>query len=520
MDLLRAFDRNIAKQELRALLLGISGARNGSRVPHSFETDDLLAYAKRRLRSRDPSVRKRKFDLLIATGAALGRHDRSAESLECFRRALRISETDQQLAWAHYTIGHDYHQRLGQWKEAVGELREVIDLTPAASTTRALAFLDLATTCTRLGKFEDTEDAALGALSLGIRDIEPHARIRLSTAFWKQQRVEEAVEEHNTARKLFQEEGSEQGTVAVDSNLGAMYLDLGDAAKALPLLTRSRQSQLEFLDITRLGKSYHNEGMALLRLGRIEEAQGALLNAMRYHAESGRTAYLAGSLSTLGNTLDAAGDPELALCALHRASELAASVESRSDEFASLGAMLSIIAKRKIHLEAVPYLLSRAGGILEEAGASLPQAHAIKFSTLMLELARIGAKMPTRKVIRQPAQFPLRAYRDEFERVVAPHTVARLEELLSQRLSSVMKMKRAPEPKKLGAFLLGWGGRTFKNSDYQAEFAASRETSRYHLSILRDNNVIKQIGLRKAACYQLSFHLTQVGAPDPHLARI
>ena len=168
--------------------------------------------------------------------------------------------------------------------------------------------------------------------------------------------------------------------------------------------------------------------------------------------------------------------------------------------------MLEIISGRRIHETAAPYVVSRAFALAEEAGSEVAADQLRLFVSTLGKLAANGVAFPSTAMVSPPAGVPDKTALARAEELTAAYETPKLREELVERLTSQIRIKRAPRADLLAGFLMGWAGERFKNGDYQAEFLLTQETSKYHLRELRNIGVIAQIGTRKAAKYELAFH--------------
>jgi len=510
MDFLRPYDAPEARRCLRARIVGLARDRgiDPGDVPHSFEVGALLDRADTLLASRDLADPPLRGDLLTDAGRAFGLSGRDDRSRECFEQGLHEASCDAERFHFHYLLGRQFHSRRGQWREARDSFRAAIGLNPVASVSRARAFLGLLVSSCEMGEHAEALRAGRSALGMNIREVEPHVRFGLATAYWRSGDVPRAEQETLAASHLYEEQNDEVGRMLVTAHLGEMYLAEGDARRALSLLGKAREMQMRLLDVSRLGETCRLKARAHRRLGQLEEAVTLLCEALRYHAEAGRHGAYVTTLRDLATCLDLRGEPETGLALHVQAMREAEKVTDSAEAFRSVTSALRLISDRRTHLDAVPDLVSRGQAVLHEAVDRLSKMEVADFVGVTATLSRIGADMPRGDgptVL--PADFPHPGAAEEARQLVSRVTSPTLRETLHGRVAEGLRIRRAPSTDHVVGFLTGWFGGWFRNADYQAEFLLTQETSKYHLRELRNLEIIRQIGTRKAARYQLGFHL-------------
>ncbi len=503
---LRPNDRSEALRGLRAELLKLAPTLKYERddVPHSFRDAELLRFARRAL-DKDISLQRR-LDLLAALGRALGLCGHDAEQLECFETGYSRSRSEADRIRFLFHQGLYYHLRRGDARAARKPLEEAVARNPVASVTRANALLALMSACLQLNEVGEAFRLSSAILGMNIREIEPYALMQRAEAHHRAGDHGAFQTDNRAARRLFEEYGNELGVTMTDGHLGQQLLETGEPAAALALFEKVRKQRFDLLDLSRLGVTYNNEGVARRQLGDYDGAQGCFLDGLRFHVENNQPQYAAGTLRNLAKVADNTDRPELALALLVRSAQVAREVGNPSEQFFSLRESLDAIASRRIHIDAVPYLMSRCFALLDDLPASLGADSLRKFVDVTARVAMMGAEMPRTKTVSQPAGFPLESAMTEANLLTEAFERPSLRAELEATLREKIRIKRAPRADLMAGFLMGWAGTRFKNGDYQAEFLLTQETSKYHLRELRKIGVIAQIGTRKAAKYELNFH--------------
>lgn len=509
MDFLRPYDAPEARRSLRARMVGLARQRgfDPADVPHSFEAAALLDRADRLLTAHDPASGETCTGFLADAGRAFGLSGRDDRSRECFERGLREASSDGDRFHFHYLLGRQYHSRRGQWRDARDSFQAAIGLNPVASVSRARAFLGLLVSSCEMGEHAEAVRAGRSALGMNIREVEPHVRFGLATAYWRSGDLPKAEQETLAASHLYEEQGDEVGRMLVTAHLGEMYLAEGDARRALSLLGKARETQMMLLDVSRLGETCRLKARAHRRLGQLDEAVTLLCEALRYHAEAGRHGAYVTALRDLATCLDLRGEPETALALHVQAMREAERVSDSAEAFRSVTAALKLIADRRTHLDAVPHLVFQGQSVLHGAVDRLAKLEVADFVGVTAALSGIGADMPRGEAASLPPGFPHPGAADEGRQLVSRVTSPTLRQTLHERVAEGLRIRRAPSTDHVVGFLTGWFGGWFRNADYQAEFLLTQETSKYHLRELRNLDIIRQIGTRKAARYQLGFHL-------------
>lgn len=412
LDLIAPYDPNAARRCLRAHLLGMSRAfaSPAHGVPHSFEPDRLLDFARDVLESGS-GTRQQRLALHGHTAVAFGLHDRDRECRDLLERALRVASASAERAHVHYLLGHQYHQRRGEWRAAVVALEQTTQLIQAASMLRAFACVNLAGAYLELNELDRAQAAVNAALSTNIRDVEPHARARLALVLAKRGDLEHALEEGRRARERFRRIRSDSGVLSTDELLARIHLENGGAEEALPLLARARQLRFERLDLSQLGRRFHDEATALMEVDRHREAEGAYMQALRYHTGATRDAACAHTLRHLGAVLGNIGQVDDAIAMMHEAAALAARARHPVEEFSALTDLLELLKRHRSRLDAVPYVLSRCHTVMDAAAPDASPERLVALARTTMELTNMGAAMPHGGTIPQPPTFPIRRRR-------------------------------------------------------------------------------------------------------------
>lgn len=508
-DVLRSFDPNYARRQLRELLVELAaGSDQSSAVPHSFDTAALLAHAMEVL--GQPTLQKRAdlhHELLARTGVVCALCGREEEALDLFERGLRSSRSNQRRARFQFHIGHHHYERRGQLANAREALVQAFVLSERSRRLRTETLLALGSTEARLGLHEAALKSLESALDLHVRDLEPHALMRQGI-------VHMDLGDHETAHRLnrkssvrFKQHRDWLGMIVADRNLAVLLLNGGDAAGARRILEKTVTEENRVLDLQYLGRDYNNLSVAYSRLGDHAASRDALMNAIRYNAALGRKRLLAGNYHNLGIALAAIDDLPGALAAFERALDLSREVGTVDFEFQTLTDVVDTALRHQEAFEVLPGVLRRAYEILEVDAETLSGERVLEFGRVTQGL--IGN--PRVRSFRSGSygarlRIASREGRRDLDEMTPAPSDSDFEGILRARLGDGMRGRFVPSVDELRQFLLLFTGDYFKSGNYTGEFDLTQERAKRHLRWLCGEGIIERFGTRKASRYALSFH--------------
>lgn len=207
-------------------------------------------------------------------------------------------------------------------------------------------------------------------------------------------RDREALKDTEQSLALAERDG-DRPTVALQmANLADGYLRVGDAQRALRLAEQAHQLATELRQVSTMSLALHNQGVALIRLGRLAEGKERVKRSITLELQSGSTAYASDGWRELGQYLEKAGDLAGATQAFEEHRKLADGL-TRTDRRRALGEAQARfdMAQRQRDAE----LLQRQNAVREEtiraqrlrmALAAMAVASAAALAALLVMLAR------------------------------------------------------------------------------------------------------------------------------------
>jgi len=516
-DVLRSFDPNYARRQLRELLVQLGDEFRLTRdVPHSFDTAPLIDHALEVL--AHPGLSKdveQQHELMARAGVVCALCGREEEALDLFERGLRSTRSNQRRARFQFHIGHHHHERRGQLSAAREALVEAFVLSERSRRLRTETLLALGSTEARLGLHEAALKSLESALELHVRDLEPHALMRQGIVHMDLGDHETAFKLNRKSSSLFASHRDWLGTIVADRNLAVLLLNDGDAAQARRILEKTVTEENRVLDLQYLGRDYNNLSVAYSRLGDHEASRDALMNAIRYNAALGRKRLLAGNYHNLGIALAALDDLGGALAAFERALDLSREISAVDFEFQTLTDVVDTALRHQDAFDVLSGVLRRSYEVLDEHADALTSERVLEFGRVTQGLIgnpRIRSFRTGRSGLR--IRIASRDGRRALEEMTPSAADSDFEGLLQARLGDGMRGRFVPSVDDLRRFLLLFTGDYFKSGNYTGEFALTQERAKRHLRWLCGEGIIERFGTRKASRYALSFHRDETNAPS------
>lgn len=487
---LSPLDANRVRRALRVELLRLSK----SAVPHSYDTNELIDFARKAPRRRSDGP------FLCALGAALQLEGLGSEASDAFDRAIARAGEGDLLAWtllARATYQH-FHSR--DFRAVVHDTDTALRHAQPGSLTRSRCLILQGEAYRGLAEYERAESAFDAAIAVGVRETEPKALLALSEAVWMSGDLTRGRELNRRARRLYAEQGSHRGVAFADGDLAQAYID-EDPRAALALLDDAERGLLLLLDALRLGRLQSARGVALKRLGRYPEAQAAFLEAIRYFKDAGAVANVPMTRRNLARALQEAGHPDQAVGLL-----VSAAHETREGEaLRCLVVALDFISNGLGSLPEAAAILAHARALFSKHADALTRDDLVTYAEA---LGRLGE----RGIVAHQAQVDLlTAVPARLREAIAVFDVGSHDyaSTIRSRLGAGIRRQHAPEPNAIVSFLLSCMGNWFRNSDYQAEFNIAQDHAKFHLRHLKSQNLIAQHGTRKGAKYRLDLGLAK-----------
>ncbi len=239
----------------------------------------------------------------LADGVRLASSGLPQRAIVAFERALLLADTPAQLAEIHRRIGA-VHRSQGLWEPALAAVRRSGDVARRSRLHEAEAEAANAEGNVHLARGAHAEASPCYARGLA---LEPSPRVRamllqnLGTCAGLAGDSATARTRFEDALRTFRSVGDERGVVTALNNLAVNRMEQGEWAAALPHLCEvirlaSRLGDLEL----RLGAAC-NRAEVLSHLGRLEDAQASLSEAMGFFHSSGNRLQRAQCLRVLGD---------------------------------------------------------------------------------------------------------------------------------------------------------------------------------------------------------------------------
>lgn len=276
-------------------------------------------------------TRPRDVDEAIAQGRRLEYGGDAARALRAYRTAVALADMPDVRAEAVRRVG-DAHRALGAWDQARAAYAESLALARAHGLHELEAeALNAEGTIALLRG----DVAGADALFDGALGCNPGARVRglvlsnLGVCAARRGDHARAVELFISALGSYREAGYERGVLIAINNVAAASIELRQPEAAMPLLREAAQLARELMELDLLLLTVRNDAEACLQLGRLDDAEQRIGEALGHFAHVGSEARRAECLVILGDVLRARGTPEQEVAAARcyeRALALAESV--------------------------------------------------------------------------------------------------------------------------------------------------------------------------------------------------
>jgi tetratricopeptide (TPR) repeat protein len=502
-------DPNLARRRLRELLFQVSRSfgLELSQIPHSYDTDELLAFAQKILRRRDVKRSEYFHDLIERTGIALAVLGRGDEARALFERGTREPEGEADPARFLYLLARFYHQRRNDDVRARKTLTDAIERMESQRRLKARALLQLGRLERRLGDLETAEDLFGQLGSSGVFEYRPIAINSLALMRSKAGRHDEAVQLNRKAVNAVKRARDEFATRILRVDTAAILLEAGRVEEARRLMDEIANEEFVLFDLLSAGRIKNNMGVALRQSGDPRGARQAFLDAIRFHAAAGTKNVLAGSYRGLAAVLADLGDIEPALSAVARSIEIAEGVYAIDAEFKARTLAVKTMAEHRSHITAIPRQIEACSAILETRVGDVGRDSLEAFSEVMTAVA-LGGLMGD--IARQRGRRPIRVGTSEGDSLLAS-LLGRLSEdeyesRLEHRLGEGLSIRHSPSPEQIRRFLYLFPGDFFRFRHYAREFLLTTSRAKTQLKELSNRRVVELSGTRKAAKYSLAFH--------------
>jgi len=503
---LRAFDPNLARRRLRGMLLelAVEEGTDPRRLPHTFETEELLALGQRTLRRRVVRARPDFADIQEITGVALSVCGEEEAAAELFEQAIRAAGAEPGAARFRYLLAHYLHFRRGELAEARRVLTEAIEEVETRRVQKSRILLLAGRVARQVGDLESAERWYAHVLESGVHRYRPLAQLYLAILRREQNRLDEAIRLNRRAHAAMRRAGEELGMLMADSDLAAFHLQGGDIHGARRLLGDVVRNHVDLLDLTAAGNASNNLAMVCEKLGDQEGARDAYLDSLRYHRAVGRKHLLAHTYRNLGVILIELDEAEPGLAALERSITLATEIASPEIELRGRTEAIEVLVHLGSRLDAIPEMVARCGRILAAAEPGFAPEGVHHYARALGRVVESG--LPSRRTGPRAGRLATPAGARALERLTGNPDGEEFERLLRERIGPGLSGKDAPDADQLVGFLLLFAGDYFRFRDFANEFQLTTGRVKHHLKVLVERNVIELTGTKKAAKYSLSFH--------------
>jgi tetratricopeptide (TPR) repeat protein len=505
-ELLRASDPNASRRTLHDLLFEthLEFAIDRSSIPHTYDTDELLDYAEKTLRRRDMRGTEMHHQLLYRTGIAYCTTGSGDKGRELFEKGIRASDYPPDQALFRYAIGHWNHTLAGERREAKRVLLEARRQSERGRHLRTEIDLLLGSIHCGEGDGFAAQRRFERILNRGVLELRPMARIKNTRALIVQGLLDEAEAENARAEKMLEEPGFGDWLlrIACLENQAEIHMKRGEYEKALRVQGRVLEENHRRLHTDRLAIEYGNYALLCRRLGYLDEALEASLNAIRHASlKQGRIPIrLQRNLAILLNEMGHHGE---ALAAIDQCLDLSRKSRFRDFEFKSLVAAMDTLASIE-RTEPVPAILGRCGVLLDRHREDLPREALEEYVEVTARLGLVKAAGSRAREVKRLSSAADRAALAK--RLGDAARTPNYERDLRQGIGGGMGFEDAPEPGPLARFLMLFAGDHFKSMSYQREFQKTQPRAKYHLQWLVNNGLLERLGTRKASTYILAFH--------------
>jgi tetratricopeptide (TPR) repeat protein len=264
----------------------------------------------------------------IASGRRFEYAGDATRALHAYGTALALADTPVLRAEAVRRVG-DAHRARQAWDDALAAYAESRTIAHAhgLGDLEAEALNASATVSILRGDAPAAEPIFRKALACG-----PGPRVRglvltnLGLCAAQSGDHASAVELFAASLDCYREAGYERGVLMAINNVAAAHIETGQPEAALPLLREAGQLARDLLELDLLLLTVRNEGEACLKLGRLEEAERCIGEALGHFVTAGSEIRRAECLVVLGDVLRAHRTPAQAAAAMRcyeRAAEIA-----------------------------------------------------------------------------------------------------------------------------------------------------------------------------------------------------
>ncbi len=286
---------------------------------------------------------------LIESARALqdgGTKESLQQALAKFEAALPLWQSIGDKAEESHTLDtmSDVYIALGENQKAVGVLDQALPLARTASDTigeaDVLVNLGTALSFREPKKALEYLDPALRlARSAGYRDLQSAALSDIGSVYLMMGDPRQALPYVTESLAIKREEHDRHGEMLVLANAGTIYYAIGDSYKALDTFRELLPMRRELHDRRGEGTTLYYMGTSLARLGDLDQALDSLTQALPIMREVGDARGEGRALTNLGSLYLSLGQPQDSLGTLQQALELTRKLKDRHQEESILTAM-------------------------------------------------------------------------------------------------------------------------------------------------------------------------------------
>ncbi len=502
---LAPFDVNLHRRRLHDRIFEIHdelGLETAS-IPHTFDTDALLAHADRLLRRRELRDTDARLSLLYRTAIVHAIAGDPEAGLAHFERGMKATEGYPFQSRFHFGIGMWHHFRCGRLTEAKEILLDGHRISEKERRIRTEIELLLGRTYRQLGEHAAAERVYADVLERGVLEYRAVALLWMANAQLEQGQTAQARRSNASARQVIDESPDWALRRLYLGNVANLAFEESKLDKARKIHDELIAEDLRRLDIPVLGRHYNNLALTCRRLGDVEAARESYAQAIRFHAAAGRPGLMTESARNLAILYFTEGDLEAGLAAIDRARDFARQGAAAAQEFTSLALAARSLADAGEHRR-VPPILNRCREILPAVEDGIDRRALVEFVLATAAYADPSARKAATVTLPRKLASPDGTRR--LGQLLGPIDPNEFEDTLERRLGDGMSFFDAPAPALLREFLLLFAGAVFKNTSYQREFGCGQARAKYHLQWLVGRRILEMIGRRKAAVYMLAFH--------------
>lgn len=507
MDTQRKFDSKLAHRELRSFLYDTVEYFDvrADRVPHTFETHELLDFAAKFSRRRDVRDSDVYHDLLqrlavlafIVGDAELGR--------KTITRGLRDAEEGPERARFLYLSGLYDHFRSGDLTAAKEVLEQALVESELSRHLKSDVRIALGRTCREVEEYEAAERHYQHLIDHGVLELRPTAVHLLALVREAQGRLDEAENLTRESLKQFEQERDWLNVLNLKATLGDLALTGGDGPRARRVLEPVAEEYARILSAEGAARTYGTLAATYAKEKKYPRALSAYAESLRFQAPAHRYADIARTYRNMAGGLPDMGKTAASLAAFDRAVEFAQRADAVEEELSVYSDVLSLSTVLKLPPAAIAHVVERSREILTEADGRLSGEVYERFAKGAI--AVVGRALP--RVTRRRGAVPALGTsvgRGELSAIVGEVSEKEFDAKLEARLQPGLGIRHAPSPDLLGRFLMLFAGDRFKFANYANEFSLSQGRAKPHLRILCERDVIQLSGQRKASSYTLAFH--------------